>query len=110
MSGIAGIYYFDDRPVDPASLRKMVDGLAHRGPDGSGLWHRGAIGLGHRMLWTTPESLREKLPLQNRYGNLVITADARIDNREELISALDVETVPSEMLPDSALILRAYEK
>ena len=66
----------------------MVDSLAHRGSDGTGLWSDGYIGLGHRMLWTTPESLHEKLPLLNQTGDLVITADARIDNREELIAAL----------------------
>jgi len=41
------------------------------------------------MLWTTPESLQEKLPLANKSGDLVITADVRIDNRDELIPALN---------------------
>ena len=50
-----------------------------------GLWSDGSIGLGHRMLWTTPESLQEKLPLVSQTGDLVLTADARIDNRDELI-------------------------
>lgn len=101
MSAITGIYFLDGRPLDPADLKRMIKSVAHRGPDGSGLWFRGLVGLGHRMLWTTPESLREKLPLINQTGNLVITADARIDNREELISALDLKDRPSGEIADS---------
>jgi asparagine synthase (glutamine-hydrolysing) len=62
------------------------------------------------MLWTTPESLREELPLINKSGNLVITADARIDNRNELIASLGLSGRPHEELTDSELILGAYEK
>ncbi|MBU7581637.1 MAG: lasso peptide isopeptide bond-forming cyclase [Nostoc sp. TH1S01] len=110
MSGILGIYYLDARPVEPESIRQMVDILAHRGPDGADVWYGGSVGLGHRMLWTTPESLLEKLPLVDRTGNLVITADARIDNRDELISALSLTDHPAEKITDSQLILAAYEK
>jgi asparagine synthetase B (glutamine-hydrolysing) len=35
MSAIAGIYYLDGQPVDCADLGRMVDTLAHRGPDDS---------------------------------------------------------------------------
>ena len=108
MSGIVGIYYLDGRPVEREHLGRMVDILAHRGPDGADVWCEGSVGLGHRMLWTTPESLLEKLPFANR-GN-VITADARIDNRDELISALSLDDRPAEKITDSQLILAAYEK
>jgi asparagine synthase (glutamine-hydrolysing) len=91
-------------------LGRMVEILAHRGPDGAEIWREGPVGLGHRMLWTTPESLHEKLPLVNRIGDLVITADARIDNRDELIATLGLTDRPSQELADSQLILAAYEK
>ncbi len=110
MSGIAGIYYLDDRPVDRADLERMVDILAHRGPEGADVWCEGFVGLGHRMLWTTPESLLEQLPLKDRTGNLILTADARIDNRDELISALSLNDRPAEKITDSDLILATYEK
>jgi asparagine synthase (glutamine-hydrolysing) len=110
MSAIAGIYYLDDRTVDSADLAKMIDILAHRGPDGSNIWSEGSIGMGHRMLWTTPESLLELLPLVNQTGDLAITADARIDNRDELIAALALNDLQSEKITDSQLILAAYEK
>ncbi|MCA1992895.1 MAG: lasso peptide isopeptide bond-forming cyclase [Coleofasciculus sp. S288] len=110
MSGIMGIFYLDGRPVDHESLGRMVDTLAHRGPDGVDIWSEGSVGFGHRMLWTTPESLLEKLPLVNQTGDLVITADARIDNRDELIAALGFNDRPAEKITDSQLILAAYEK
>ena len=110
MSGIVGIHYLDERPVERENLSKMVDVLAHRGPDGADIWVDGCVGFGHRMLWTTPESLIEKLPLVNQREDLVITADARIDNRDELIAALQINNRPSDKVVDSELILAAYEK
>lgn len=110
MSAIAGIYYLDEQKVERADLTRMVDILAHRGPDGSNIWNEECIGLGHRMLWTTPESLLEKLPLVNQSSDLAITADARIDNRDELIAVLNLIERPAEKITDSELILAAYEK
>jgi asparagine synthase (glutamine-hydrolysing) len=108
MSGIVGIYCLDDRPVDRQDLEKMVDVLLHRGPDGADIWIDGSVGFGHRMLWTTPESLFEKLPLIK--NDLIITADARIDNRNELKLALNLPDRPLEKISDSEFILAAYEK
>ncbi|MEX2109522.1 MAG: lasso peptide isopeptide bond-forming cyclase [Gemmatimonadaceae bacterium] len=110
MSGIVGIFCRDGRPVEPSELNRMLAAIAHRGPDGSGCWLRDSTGLGHRLLWTTPESLRESLPLADETGELVITADARIDNREELIQWLDLKAGPAASISDCRLILHAYEK
>ncbi|NJN18498.1 MAG: lasso peptide isopeptide bond-forming cyclase [Oscillochloris sp.] len=110
MSAIAGIVYGDGRPVDQHKLAQMAHALAHRGPDGSGSWSGNGAGLGHQMLWTTPESLYERLPLVNRRGGLVITADARIDNRTELISTLGLSDREPGIIGDSELILAAYER
>ncbi len=93
------------KDVDPELMKKMNDKLSHRGPDGSAIWFDGPIGLGHQMLWTTPESLHEKLPFEE--NGLVITADARIDNRDELSKELDIKD--EESVSDSYFILKAYE-
>lgn len=110
MSAIIGIYYRDSRPLESQPLEKMLDVLAHRGEDGVGIWKEGSIGLGNRLLWTTPESLTEQQPLVSRSGNLILTADARIDNREELISSLELTDIPANKITDSQIILNAYEK
>ncbi len=110
MSAITGICFIDGRPVNRADLEPMVESLAHRGPDGAGLWIEGPVGFGHRMLRTTPESLHERLPRVSSSGDLAINADARIDNRDELIAALGIKERPTEEISDSELILDAYER
>ena len=108
MSAIVGIYNLHGRSVGQENLEQMVTLLAHRGPDGAGVWHEGPVGLGHRLLWTTPESVQERLPFVS--GDLVITADTRIDNRTELLAILGLTDRPSREITDSQLILAAYEK
>ncbi len=108
MSGIVGIYHLNQKLIDANELHQMVEILAHRGPDSSDIWYDGSVGMGHRMLWTTPESLNERLPLVK--GNLSITAEARIDNRDELARVLTLPNRPLEKIADSEFILAAYEK
>lgn len=108
MSAITGIFYRDRRNVDPPLIKKINDILSHRGPDGSITWCDGPVGLGHQMLWTTPESLHETLPFHDEKSGLVITADARIDNRKDLSEELRIED--KEDISDSYFILKAYEK
>ncbi len=51
MCGIAGLYYpATPKPVDPQRIRAMADVMAHRGPDGSGVWTAPGVGFGHRRL------------------------------------------------------------
>ncbi len=106
MSAITGIFYRDGRTVSEKQIQKMNDRLSHRGPDGSLVWCEGPVALGHQMLHTTPESLHESLPYEE--DGLVITADARIDNRKELSSELGIED--KEEISDSYFILKAYQK
>ena len=110
MSGIAGIFHLDGRPADPALLHRMTEAMAHRGPDGAGHWTDGPVALGHRMLWTTPEALQEKQPLTDELGDLCLTLDGRVDNREELRRALEAGGLHLRTATDAELVLRAYER
>jgi len=60
------------------------------------------------MLWNTPESKYEYLPL--RKDAYVLTMDARIDNREELAKELVLPNRSNEEIGDSEFILAAYAK
>ena len=109
MSAITGIYYLDGRPVERADVERQVHKAAPWEADRTGVWCDTVIGMGHRMLFDTPESMSDCLPLvQGR--EYVLTADARIDNRDELISAFSLNDRPASEVTDSELILRAYEK
>ena len=118
MSAIAGIAHLDGRPADAGAVARMLDCVRHRGPDGCGAWSDGWVALGNRMLHTTPESVHERQPLASASGDLILTADARVDNREELLRTLGSSAAvarngsPSHAteIPDGALILAAYER
>jgi asparagine synthase (glutamine-hydrolysing) len=110
VSGIVGIYRLDGKPARGEDLKRMNSILAHRGPDAARLWCDREIGLGHRMLCTTAESLHEELPFVKHDAELAITADARLDNQEELISLLNLTSRSAADISDSELILAAYEK
>ena len=109
MSGICGLFNFDGAPVAGSQLRAMTAMLEKRGPDGTGMWQNGQVGLGHTMLATTPELLFEQQPFTHRDTGCVITADVRLDNREELLRSLDLLARGSS-IGDAELILRAYLK
>lgn len=109
MSAIAGLFYTNDRPIAVADLERMSGALAAHGPDGSGLWRHGSIGLAQRLMCMTPEDRFEQQPLLSADGQVVLVSDARLDNRPELARVLDVPP-PVHEQPDSAFILHAYEK
>lgn len=109
MSGICGIVNFDGAPVDPAIIEKMTAAAAYRGPDGIACWRQGHVALAHLALHSTPESLRERQPLLSPDGAVCLAADARLDNREDLILTLTARGHLQDPDPtDADLILAAY--
>jgi asparagine synthase (glutamine-hydrolysing) len=63
--------------------------------------------FGARLLRTTPESANESQPYRDPLSGAVIVADIRLDNREELLRALQLE---HRQIPDCELALEAYLK
>jgi asparagine synthase (glutamine-hydrolysing) len=111
LSGIYGIFYKDGAPVTSQTLEPLKAAMVEWGPDDQGTWCKGSVGLGHLMLHTTPESLNERLPATHPHDpNLIITADARIDNRDDILVALNIRPAERQVMPDSTLILLAYER
>jgi len=110
MSGIAGIYHTDGRSVNESVLRRLLDAQSHRGPDGTGIEGRASVALGHLAMHTTPEAVYENQPQMDRDGRLVLTADARIDNRSALISELGAGQNGERPVTDADLIVRAYRR
>jgi len=62
MCGIAGIVD-PSRAVAPDDVRALTDVLAHRGPDGCGVYAAGGTGLGHRRLAILDLSDAGKCPM-----------------------------------------------
>ena len=103
MSGIAGVWNRDGKPVDRSVLARMSAELRHRGPDGEGRHLNGAVGFAHQRLWVTQEEVGEVQPLLGAQG-IMLVFDGRIDNRDELRRSLDVAGAAS----DAAYVLAAY--
>jgi asparagine synthase (glutamine-hydrolysing) len=95
-------------PVDRALLGALTDFMSYAAPDDLDTYSDGPVGLGHALLQTTRESFLERMPV-SLDGKFWITADARIDCREELRG--EIEKAESNRRPaasDSELILHAY--
>ena len=109
MSGFVGLWNLDGQPVDRRLLERMTTSIAHRGPDGTGYWVNRSVGLGHRMLHTTPESLHETQPFLDESAGAALVFDGRIDNREELAAQLRGKGIVLRTDTDAELVLKAYE-
>ncbi len=88
----------------------MNAALAMHGPHANGIWLEGHVGLGHRLVRFTPEDYFECQPLAGRESRLYLVSDGRIDNRPELMEKLSIPASEARQMPDSAFILRSYEK
>lgn len=109
MSGIFGLFQLDSTPVDPADVQKMVAAMAWWGPDGRSHHITGSIGFGQLLLHNTPQAHHEQLPRQTASG-LLLTAEARLDNRTELCQQLNIPHPDRDAITDSQLIELAYAK
>lgn len=107
MSGICGIFTLDHAPVTDTDLRAMTAMLERRGPEGIGRWQVGPVGLGHTLLATTPELLFERQPFTHSETSCVITADVRLDNRDELLRTFGLSD-RCDSTGDAQLLLLTY--
>jgi asparagine synthase (glutamine-hydrolysing) len=107
MSAIAGIYHINQEPVKTEYIHAMMSSFAQFPADDIRVFKKDHIFLGCHAQWITPESLREILPYFDKERRLSITADAIIDNRQELIEMLSIK---ESNITDSELILLSYDK
>src|SRR4051794_30858953 len=89
MCGIAGICDLRGEPVSRERLQRMTDGVAHRGPDGEGLFIDGAVGLGHRRLAILDLSDAGRQPMATEDGAILISYNGEIYNFRELRRELE---------------------
>ncbi|QJB68439.1 XrtA/PEP-CTERM system amidotransferase [Parasphingorhabdus halotolerans] len=110
MCGIAGIFHLETaKPVDPARLKKMADRLAHRGPDGSGIWTAPGVGLGHRRL-SIIDIEGSPQPMLTADEALVISFNGEIYNFQEVRAKLETKGHVFRTEGDTEVILYAYKQ
>ena len=84
MCGIAGIFNLDGQPVSYNLIMAMNNALAHRGPDGEGVYIDENIGLGHRRLSILDTSANGAQPMHSKNGEWCVTFNGCIYNYNEI--------------------------
>lgn len=110
MCGIAGIFHLGTpKPVDPARVERMCDAIAHRGPDGQGVWIAPGVGLGHRRL-SIIDVAGSPQPMASSDGRSMLIFNGEIYNYRELREELKAHGATFRTDGDSEVILAAWQK
>ncbi len=108
MCGIAGLYYpGTPKPVDPARLTAMADALAHRGPDGSGVWTAPGVGLAHRRL-SIIDIAGSPQPMATADQGLVVSYNGEIYNFREIRAELEALGARFQTSGDTEVLLHGW--
>ncbi len=113
MCGICGKISLDGALIGRDHLSRMTGCLAHRGPDGDGIYiHNGpklSAGLGHRRLSIIDLSDAGRQPMANEDGTLWIVFNGEIYNFQSLRSELEQKGHRFRSRTDTEVILHLYE-
>ncbi|MET7685088.1 asparagine synthase (glutamine-hydrolyzing) [Streptomyces sp. NPDC005423] len=92
------------------AARECVRLLAHRGPDGEGLWWTPEAVLGHTRLAIFDTSHRADQPMTGADGRLVLTFNGEIYNQAELREELESLGHSFRGTGDTEVLLAAYQE
>lgn len=110
MCGIAGVFHYETvKPVDPKRIEAMTLALAHRGPDGTGIWTAPGVGLGHRRL-SIVDLAGSPQPMHATDGRAVILFNGMIYNYRALRHELQRGGAVFRTDGDTETILAAWQK
>ncbi|MFP4475052.1 MAG: asparagine synthase (glutamine-hydrolyzing) [Desulfatibacillaceae bacterium] len=115
MCGICGFVIQNKEPEQYRDvLAEMTARLAHRGPDGQGVWLGGSggwtVGLGHRRLAVIDLDPRANQPLGNEDGTVRTVFNGEIYNYPELRLKLRDSGHRFVTTSDTECIVHAYEE
>lgn len=108
MCGIAGILHLDEAPASAQHVKRMIDAIAHRGPDGEGVFTDGSFALGHRRLAIIDLSPAGHQPMATRDGRHVIAFNGEIYNFRELRVELEALGRQFHSNSDTEVLLQAW--
>lgn len=84
MCGLAGVFNLNHKPVTRQLLTKMGKTIAHRGPDGNGVYVHENIGLVHQRLAILDTSEKGAQPMSSKNGRYILVFNGCIYNYIEL--------------------------
>ena len=111
MCGIAGIVSFRGKSVEPEQISRLLDQLAHRGPDGDGTWFNAErnVAFGHRRLAIIDPGPSGHQPMASADGRYIITFNGEIYNFIELRRELEAKGAIFRTQSDTEVILAAWD-
>lgn len=101
---------FDGTPVDRQALDTLTGALAHRGPNGSGLYTDGSVGLGHRRLSVLDLSQAGSQPMYAEDRSVVLVFNGEIYNFAEERIHLEQRGYTFHSRSDTEVLLHLYEE
>jgi asparagine synthase (glutamine-hydrolysing) len=108
MCGICGEVRFDGAAPSVPAILKMMESLAPRGPDGSGVVSHGNAGFGHQRLRIIDLSEKAQQPMVDSALGLTIAFNGCIYNYPELRRELEAEGYSFFSHGDTEVILKAW--
>jgi asparagine synthase (glutamine-hydrolysing) len=98
-----------DETPDETRLRRMVDTLVHRGPDGSGTYVAAGVALGMRRLAVIDVAGGQQ-PMSNETGEITVVFNGEIYNHRELRAELERAGHRLRTRSDTEVIPHLYEE
>lgn len=108
MCGIAGIFREGSTPNEQ-TLEAMNDCLTHRGPDDSGVYRNGPVGLAHRRLSIIDLSTGHQ-PIFNEDEKVAVVFNGEIYNYTELRESLSSSGHQFSTNTDTEVLVHLYEE
>ena len=110
MCGLCGVVAgpLSRRAVEPATIVRMRDAIAHRGPDGAGLHMAPGVGLGHRRL-SIIDVAGGAQPMHAAGGQVTIVYNGEVFNHPALKAELEAQGHAYQTRCDTETVLKLYE-
>ncbi len=110
MCGICGQFNFlRHEPVEPETIRRMADSIAHRGPDDDGYFISGALGFGFRRL-SIIDLAGGHQPMSDAEKTVWIVFNGEIYNFKELRTELEWCGHRFRTNSDTEVIIHGYKE
>ena len=108
MCGIAGVVHPDPRCREREAVRAMSRALAHRGPDGSGLFEAPGVCLGHRRL-AVIDPAGGAQPMADETERVAVASNSEFYAFRRLRRRLTREGWSFRTRSDTEVLLRGYQ-
>jgi len=110
MCGINGKISLRGFPIFASEIEAMNGAIKHRGPDDSGVWLDGSVGLGNVRLSIIDLSPKGHMPMKSLDGDLVITFNGEIYNYKENRRLLESRGYNFFSTTDTETVLYLYQE